>query len=151
MADEATDATPEKHAWAGRWLHVFRDTGNVRLACHAVGIERSTAYRHRAANLEFAKAWKDAEEDACDLLEAEARSRARKSSDTLMIFLLKAHRPEKYREKVTIEHLQRFAEMTDDELNDYIAKRLIAAPASGADSAGDAAVQAAGSDAVETD
>jgi hypothetical protein len=42
--------------------------------------------------------WDEALEDACDILEAEAWKRARDKSDLLLIFLLKAHRPAKYRE-----------------------------------------------------
>lgn len=137
-----TNGTPEKPDWVDRWLSVFRDTGNVRLACHAAGVGRTTAYMLRVRDPEFALAWKEAEEDACDLLEAEARSRARKTSDTLLIFLLKAHRPEKFRERFSIDMvLKRFEEMGDDELNGYLAERLFAALPSGADSAGDAAVQ----------
>lgn len=98
MARQTTETTLQKPAWVDRWLEVFRDTGNVRLACHACKIHRATPYQHREVSPEFAEAWKQAEEDACDLLEAEARKRARSSSDTLLIFLLKAHRPEKYRE-----------------------------------------------------
>jgi hypothetical protein len=41
-------------------------------------------------------------QDACDILEGHARARAIASSDTLLIFLLKAHRPEVYRERIDI-------------------------------------------------
>ncbi len=37
-------------------------------------------------------------------LEAEARRRAREGSDVLLIFLLKANRPEKYRERHEVRH-----------------------------------------------
>lgn len=103
----ATKATPKNGAWRPRFLEVLAGTCNVRLACHAAGINRVTAYRTRARCPEFAAAWKAAEEDACDLLEAEAWKRARDSSDTLLIFLLKAHRPEKYAERLVI--LQKLA------------------------------------------
>lgn len=138
--EEPTKPTPEKPGWMDRWLSVFRDTSNVRLACHAVGIHRSTAYEWRVRDPEFAVAWKDAEEDACDLLEAEARSRARKTSDTLLIFLLKAHRPAKFRDQFTVNLVKRFDEMDDDELNRYLTERLIAVAEGGADSPGDALV-----------
>ncbi len=96
-------------------------TANVSKACEAVGIERSTAYRLRESAEDFREAWEDALETACDALELEARRRAeegvkktvfykgcaiaeeREYSDTLMIFLLKAHRPEKYRERFDVE------------------------------------------------
>jgi hypothetical protein len=37
------------------------------------------------------------------MLEAEARRRALGSSDALLVFLLKSERPEKYREKTTVD------------------------------------------------
>jgi len=43
-------------------------------------------------------------EDAVDVLEAVARRRAVQGSDTLLIFLLKAARPAKYRERHQVEH-----------------------------------------------
>lgn len=91
-----------------------------------VGIGRTTAYDWRADDEDFAKAWDEALEDALDKLELEARRRAhdglikkkftpkgrpvidpatgeqyyeREYSDTLLIFLLKGGRPEKYRER----------------------------------------------------
>jgi hypothetical protein len=103
-ADRRTGSTLPKPQWVERWLEVFRDTGNVRLSCHAAGIDRVTDYHYRDADPEFRAAWEQAEEDAVELLEAEARKRARASSDVLMIFLLKAHRPYKYRETTKHEH-----------------------------------------------
>src|SRR5207245_7011236 len=107
--DGRSARTPQHGAGVPRWLEVFRDTGNVRLACHAVGINRTTAYHRRESNPRFADAWKQAEEDACDVLEATARKRAQESSDVLLIFLLKAHRPDLYGEKLTIRVLRQLA------------------------------------------
>lgn len=100
----ATKATPQKkpRRSAGEWRPVFlaalRNSGNVRAACHAAGIDRPKAYDHRDRDPAFAAAWATALEDACDTLEAMARKRAMDSSDLLLIFLLKAHRPAVYRE-----------------------------------------------------
>ncbi len=107
--------------------------GNVTDAAEAAGIGRATAYQWRD-DPEFAAAWADAIERAADRLEAEAWRRAvegvqepiigrverdrdgivtddagnalyiRKYSDTLMTLLLKAHKPDKYRESVSHEH-----------------------------------------------
>jgi hypothetical protein len=49
-------------------------------------------------------------------------------SDTLAIFLLKAHRPEKYRERYDVKHsgaltLDKAREMTDDELDEELKRR----------------------------
>ncbi|NIV30648.1 MAG: hypothetical protein GWN58_14455, partial [Anaerolineae bacterium] len=65
---------------------------------------RSTAYRWRDRWSTFAAEWDEALEDACDLLEAEAWERAiEKGSDRLLMFLLKAHRRDKYGDRVRQE------------------------------------------------
>lgn len=93
-------------------------------ACKAAGIRsRKTAYRHRERYPVFARRWDDAIEDSNDLLETEARRRAhdgvddpvyykderidvvKKYSDTLLMFLMKANRPEKYRDNYDIKKL----------------------------------------------
>lgn len=78
----------------------------VRLACDKAGISRPTAYQWRKTYKTFADRWDDALEDACDTLEAVARSRATRPvnpSDRLLVLLLKAHRPEKFGDKVQTE------------------------------------------------
>jgi hypothetical protein len=84
--------------WRPRFLDGLRQSGNVRLACELAGISRKVAYEHRSRDATFAAQWEEALEDAVDLLEAIALERARQSSDALLIFLLKAHRPDKYRD-----------------------------------------------------
>src|SRR3954469_16190103 len=80
-------------AWRGRFLEALRSSPNVAGACGRARVGRSTAYRHRAADPAFRAAWSDAMEDAVDDLVGGARGRAKAGSDTLAIFLLKAHRP----------------------------------------------------------
>jgi hypothetical protein len=87
------------YAWVPAFIATLRNTCNVRASCQAAGIARSKAYDHRDADKAFAKEWADAIEDGIEVLEAAARQRALGTSDTLMIFLLKAHRPEVYRER----------------------------------------------------
>lgn len=115
MAKNGTKKTPKKRAvrqpgqsrldtsWHARFLEILGSTCNVTLAARGAGIIRNTAYVHYKALPEFAAAWDDAKEAAIEILEAEAWQRARKQSDTLMIFLLKAHKPDKYRETVRNE------------------------------------------------
>lgn len=99
------------------FLADLRVYGNVSHAAIAADIGRTTAYAWRERYVTFARAWDDALEEACDLMELEARRRAiegtdepvhylgeqvdtvKKYSDTLLIFLLKGHRPEKYAER----------------------------------------------------
>ena len=91
-----------KTDWAERFLEVFRSTCNVRLSADAAGIDRDTAYRRRQRDPAFAALWAQAEQDGIDVLEAEARRRGLSQSDALLIFLLRAHRPDRYRERVDI-------------------------------------------------
>lgn len=62
------------------------------------------AYHSRVRSEEFALQWEEALQDAIDVLESEARRRALGQSDTLLIFLLKSHRPEVYRENYHVTH-----------------------------------------------
>ncbi len=66
-----------------------------------LGSKRRTAYEHRGKYAEFAQEWDDAVEDGIDGLEAIAHQRALKSSDALMMFLLKVKR---YQPRLTVEH-----------------------------------------------
>jgi hypothetical protein len=91
--------------WRPAFIAALRNSGNVRASCHAADVSRETVYNHREASAEFRADWDSALEDAIDVLEATARQRAQASSDTLLIFLLKAHRPDKYRE-TTVNKLE---------------------------------------------
>jgi hypothetical protein len=98
-------------ASAGEWRKVFLTTlascGVVKLACHAAGIRRKTAYLHRKNHPKFAEAWDEAIEDACDVLEGIGLERAKNNSDGLLMFFLKARRPETYRERMEMRHIER--------------------------------------------
>ncbi len=95
---------PKLNSWRPAFLAALRNSANVRASCMAAKVSRQAAYQSRDRNARFAAEWKEAEADALDVLEAEARRRAMAISDTLMIFLLKAHAPEKYRETTRHEH-----------------------------------------------
>lgn len=96
-------------------------------AAKAAAIDRTTAYRWRAAEPDFAAQWDEAIETAVDAMEREAHRRAftgikkpivgrvekdkdgiityvQEYSDGLATLLLKAHRPEKYRERQEVQH-----------------------------------------------
>jgi hypothetical protein len=115
------------------FLDAFALSGNVSAAARAADINRYTAYGWREKDEAFAAAWEVAEQESIDALELEARRRAhdgvedlvvsggkvvevwdheherfvplvkRTYSDTLMVLLLKAHRPDKYRERQSLE------------------------------------------------
>ena len=86
------------------FIERLRDSGNVRMSCEASGLPRSTAYYWRDRFVTFRNEWDDAMEDACDILEATAWQRAvKEGSDRLLMFLLKAHRREKYSDRVEVQ------------------------------------------------
>lgn len=62
--------------WKPAFLAALRDMPVVRHACEAVDIHRTTAWRAREADEEFATAWDDAMEDGMDKAEQAAFSRA---------------------------------------------------------------------------
>lgn len=90
--------------WRPLFLAALSNSGNVLASCKAASISRVQAYDARDRSPEFAAQWETAMEEACDVLEAAARKRAMQTSDTLLIFLLKAHRPAKFRETIRQEH-----------------------------------------------
>ena len=125
MSAPARRRTP---GWRPRFLEVIRATGNVRLAADAAGVDRSTPYVRARRDAAFAAAWAQAEQDALDVLEAEARRRALASSDALLMFLLRAHRPERYREALDVHlELRRAAERTAERLGLGVDEVLAAA------------------------
>jgi hypothetical protein len=99
------------------FVQVFAETGNVTAATKAAGIGRTTHYRWLQADPAYKAEVDNAREEAVERLEREALRRAvegvdepvfhkgevcgqiRRYSDTLLIFMLKAANPEKYRER----------------------------------------------------
>lgn len=95
--------------------------GNVSRACRAVGISRTAAYDHKKADENFARLWDETIEAVSDEMEREAYRRAvqgtikpvyykgekvgeiREFSDSLLQFMLKGNRPEKFRERFDID------------------------------------------------
>ena len=87
------------------FLERMRKSGNVYLSCAAAGIPRRTAYRWRDKWATFAEKWDEAKDDAVDKLDAEAWKRATDgASDRLLMFLLKAHKPEVYSPVQRLKH-----------------------------------------------
>ena len=108
--------------WIEPFLEALATTANVTVAAGQVGIDRATAYRRKHSDEVFEQRWEEAIEEAVDLLEGEARRRAavgvdephyykgeivgyvKKYDTRLLICLLKAHRPAKYRENFSMTH-----------------------------------------------
>lgn len=105
-----------KKDWRDIFIDALSTSGVVSTACKVAGIHHSTAYDERRRNEAFAASWDTALVGAVEGMEQEAWRRAvqgndepvfqrgeqigmvRKYSDTLLIFLLKANKPEKYRD-----------------------------------------------------
>ncbi|MDB4876438.1 MAG: hypothetical protein JWM41_2884 [Gemmatimonadetes bacterium] len=85
-----------------RALKAYVASGRVNTACKAAQVQYSTWYRWIAEDRDFARAFEQAKEMLADDLEGVAVERAKEGSDTLLITLLKALKPEKYRDKQTI-------------------------------------------------
>ncbi len=105
------------------FLDALATSGVVKTAMLASGVRSySTAKRWRDTDPEFEEAYHEALEASADLLEAEARRRASEGvvrvkfhpktgeqidevqySDTLMMFLLKGSRPDKFAERTKSE------------------------------------------------
>lgn len=96
------DALTHSDATKAKALVAFRGAGMVVSACAAAGIGRQTWYDWIEADPVFAAAVVDAREDALDDLEKEAVKRAKEGSDTLLIFLLKSQRREKFGDRVVL-------------------------------------------------
>ena len=103
------------------FLAAFAKHATVSAAATAVRVSRRTHYNWLETDEGYAARFKEVEEGVTEALEAEARRRAqvgveepvhyqgkrvdtiRRYSDTLLIFLLKARRPDVYRER--LDHL----------------------------------------------
>jgi hypothetical protein len=133
-----SNRTPER---VSAFCAALAETCNVGKACAAVKMSRTAAYEWRESDPDFAAAWDRALKIGVSALEDEAHRRAfegydepvfhqgaqvgaiRKASDTLAIFLLKAHAPEKYREnsKLELAGSLQLTTLSDDELEAEIA------------------------------
>ena len=116
-------AAADTRARQAEFLEAFPIYGNIVRTCAEIEIPRRTVYNWKAKNAdgdyadpEFMALYEIAREEAVAVLEAECHRRAvegdptpitvageremvNKKSDVLLIFLLKAHAPEKYRER----------------------------------------------------
>jgi hypothetical protein len=117
MGRIGTTKKPRGPDWRPAFVAQLALNANIRCACEAAGIGRTTAYRWRDDDPEFARQWDEAIEAGCDRLEEALFKRAvhgvtrtvwhqgepvgeeQVYSDTAAIFLLKGNRKEKYAER----------------------------------------------------
>jgi hypothetical protein len=83
------------------FLLAFKTSANIHLACVQSEVNRTTVTKWLNTDPTFKQLYQDARDDAVDILEAVARKRAVAGSDQLLMFLLKALRPDMYRDKAS--------------------------------------------------
>jgi hypothetical protein len=86
----------KRNGWQKLFLETFKNNGNIRAACQYADVSRDVVFRARESDDQFAALYEAAENEAVDLLAAEAWTRAKAGSDRLLEFLLKSHRKEVY-------------------------------------------------------
>lgn len=127
VADSTTEnATTKKKGrppagtpdWAPLFIGALMEGESVRKAARIAGVNVTMPFHRRKTDECFKRSWREAANIGTELMEQEAARRAfhgtikpvfhkgeecgsiREYSDTLMIFLLKARRPDKYREGI---------------------------------------------------
>ena len=115
QSNRRTVRTPKKRA---EFVAALRGGQSVSDACQAAGIARQRVYEWREDDSDFAAEWNVALDEGTDALEDEAKRRAvdgvdepvfyqgkeiakvKKYSDTLLMFLLKGRRPDKFKDRI---------------------------------------------------
>lgn len=95
---EAKTTNLDVDAWLPMFIKHLSMWGNVTAAAEWVGISRKTARKAYNERPDVRELWHEAIDEAAERLEMDVAERSRKS-DLLAMFLLKALKPEKYREK----------------------------------------------------
>jgi hypothetical protein len=114
---ETKEINEKRHSKKEAFLAAYSKMANITYAAKASNVFRASHYRWMQTDPDYKQKFYEAHEEACDLLEAEATRRAvqgieepiyyqgvecgkiKKYSDTLLIFLLKAARPEKFKDR----------------------------------------------------
>lgn len=126
-----TRRTPKKVTQGEQFIEALAEHGNVRTACRIAVVGRSTVYAWRQEDATFSAAWETALAEAVEVLEEEARRRAlraEKPSDTLLIFLLKSLRPQRYCDAARLQQIREGARQeTDQGAESDAEKALVAA------------------------
>lgn len=106
----ALDKTYSDNANCVAFLRAYAECGNLSNAGLAVGISRKEHYYWLDAYPDYAAAFEQAKETFTDDLEQIALDRVRKQkpgdNPTLLIALLNANRPEKYRPNVVVNAVE---------------------------------------------
>ena len=90
--------------WTNKFLAVLAQGSTVEIAARAAGRDRSSCYRRRQADKDFAERWDMAIESGTDMIEQRLIERAMNYSDNLILALMKARRPDVWKERHSVEH-----------------------------------------------
>jgi hypothetical protein len=91
-----------RHDWVKKFLEIYRNCGNVRLAAEGAGVSRSAPYLRAQRDPRFKAAWDAAQADAVDLLEGRAWQTALDGDPRMTIFLLKSLRRGVYGDSIEV-------------------------------------------------
>jgi hypothetical protein len=115
-------AGTRKRGWPGVFLKALARVGTVTKACRYAKVNPTTAFRMRQADPRFDQAWIEAERRFTDRAERELFRRAIDGveepiyqggklvgtklvySDSLLLAVVKARKPDLYRDRSTVEH-----------------------------------------------
>lgn len=129
------------------FLSAYSQCGNITRATEITNVSRASHYKWMKEDEAYQKYFEEATEEAAERMEAEARRRAvegtdkpvfyqgaqcgviREYSDTLLMFLLKGAKPEKYKDRVETENknvniTKDLSELTPEERQKRIAELL---------------------------
>lgn len=141
---EPTGIPKSEAQWEEFLVQVVENAGNITRACEVAKISRESVYMKRK-NPEFEARFQEAKRKAVETLEDEATRRAYAGtqenvfylgkkidtkttySDGLIQFLLRAHAPEKYKERISTENTNLNVDVTPAEetaLMDSLAAKL---------------------------
>jgi hypothetical protein len=84
--------------WKRQFIEVLKRVPNIKQAAEVAGIDRREVYRARERDELFAEAWDSAIAESVDKLEEKAFALAEQGDTGLIMFLLKSHKPEVYRD-----------------------------------------------------
>jgi hypothetical protein len=96
-------ARKPRRDWRPAFLKGFAKAGTVTGGCEKAHVARTTAYRERQRDEKFALAWADVEAGVTLQLESRAVELALGGDVRLIEFLLKARKPDVYREHHQVE------------------------------------------------
>lgn len=102
---KAQRAQQEQQALKARYLAAVGKVGTLTAGCRAAKVSPHTVYKWREFDLEFSVAEQEARNAFADELEEYVVNMAKADNVTAAIFLLKAIRPEKYRERIDVNRV----------------------------------------------